>query len=129
MIELKCCLRLSESLILGVIVTVITPLGVGVINALDNIYTWIVFKQYAQELPFKYEHLKPYTSPHDRLIELGFELTVDVDWANMDFSHKFSKDEQRIIIYLHDKTVTVYEVGKEAIAIIPEYLEYLEEMK
>lgn len=108
---------------------VITPLGVGVINALDTIHACVVFKQYSQELPFKYEHLKPYTSPHDRLIELGFELTVDVDWANMAFSHKFSKDEQRITIYLYDKTVTTFEVCKEAIAIISEYLEYLEELK
>lgn len=108
---------------------VITPLGVGVINALDNIYAWIVFKQYPQELPFKYEHLKPYKTPHERLIDLGFTFDVDVDWANMDFSHKFSKDEQRITIYLYDKTVTTYEVCKEAIVIISEYLEYLEELE
>lgn len=72
-------------------------------------------------------YLKPYKTPHEKLIDLGFTFDVDVDWANMDFSHKFSKDEQRITIYLYDKTVTTYEVCKEAIVVLTEYLEWLEE--
>lgn len=112
-----------------------TPLGVGVLYTTQTINGFVKYKVEFEKSTLNFlasfveEELKPYKTPHEKLLDMGFEFAVDVDWANMDFSHKFSKDDQRITIYLYDKTVTTYEVCKEAIAVLTEYLEWLEEEK
>lgn len=109
---------------------VTTPLGVAVIKYyLGGNTTWLSFDENMAEIEFDIKYLKPYKTPHEKLLEMGFEFEEVLDWGNNPFSHNWIKDDQKITIYLSENTITTYEVCKEAIAVLTQYLEWLEESK
>lgn len=111
-----------------------TPFGKGIVTFLSNIgddeidSVWVSFKN-VPEIEFSINVIKPYKTPHERLLEMGFEFEEVLDWGNNPFCHNWRKDDQKITIYLSENTITTYEVCKEAIAVLTQYLEWLEEEK
>lgn len=68
-------------------------------------------------------------SAHEKLIEMGLRLKITKNYAGGVFSHEWwNKNDNRVIVfYINEKVTTVSEGSNEIMAIIPQYLEELEE--
>lgn len=110
-----------------------TPFGIAEIVFLHDIpIKWARVKipnNHEWLYSFNVDDLKPYKTPYEKLLEMGFEFEEVLDWGENPFCHNWRKDDQRITIYLSENTITTYEVCKEAIAVLTQYLEWLEEEK
>jgi len=71
----------------------------------------------------------PYRTAHEKLIEMGLTLKVTKNYAGGVFSHEWwnDNDDRVIVFYINEKVTTVYEGNNEIMAIIPQYLEELED--
>lgn len=112
-----------------------TQLGVGIIYTMQTTKDQVIYKVDFEKKKLNFlaafveEELKPYKTPHDKFVEMGFKFEEVLDWGGNPFSYNWRKDDQRITIYLSENTITTYEVCKEAIAVLTQYLEWLEEEK
>lgn len=126
-----------------------TPLGVGKVvgyHELYDIYLVDLNDEFTNK-QFKEYHLKPYKSPHDKLLSMGFEekihdKTVERETKNGDYK-QYVKYPFVILIDLNRKDFTTYTlyndsknnvddvswVSLELSRILTEYLEWLEEEK
>lgn len=79
----------------------------------------------------KGKDLKPYKTPHERLLELGLKLKITMNWYGSVFSHEWwNGDNIKVVVfYVYEKQTTVFEASNEIMRIIPDYLDWLEEEK
>lgn len=112
-----------------------TPLGVGVVKGIrhyqEPIYQIKFMDSNFKVLDFEENELKPYKTPHERLLEMGYELNDTQDYL-------LYYDGNRLTISIHKKTKVwvaylgvdgLVEVGLKLTKIMADYLEWLEEEK
>ena len=75
--------------------------------------------------------VQPYRTAHEKLIEMGLKLKITKNYADGVFSHEWwnENDYRVIVFYIDEKVTTVYEGNNEILAIIPQYLDEMEEKK
>lgn len=103
---------------------VTTPLGDGIVTFVDGEFVHTIVK--SKPLVWFDEELKPYKTPHEKLIEMGFEI--------YNSEHKINiTDNSLYYIIIHKKSKEVDSLGKpltfDLWKIFAEYLEWLEEQK
>lgn len=110
-----------------------TPFGIAEIVFLHDIpIKWARVKipnNHEWLYSFNVDDLKPYKTPHERLIEMGYELNDTQDYL-------LYYDGNRLTISIHKKTKVwvaylgvdgLVEVGLKLTKIMADYLEWLEE--
>ena len=100
-----------------------TPFGVCKVMNVDGLLIKVEHVGTLSEFELPIGMLSLYKTAHDKLLSMGFEFEEVLDWAKNPFSHNWKKDGQKITIYLFENTVTTYEVCKEAIEVLTQYLE------
>lgn len=105
-----------------------TPFGFGIVTFLSNIgndeidSVFVSFKN-APEIEFSIKSIKPYKNPHEKLIELGYEL---IQGVNLKI---YRHDKLMNFRVYDDNTISCNEIDLELAKIIKEYLEWLGEAK
>jgi len=101
-----------------------TPLGVGIITEKrvamrnsDIIYGVAVKGIFVN---FRSKQIKPYSTPHEKLIEMGYEFRDDGE------RHVFNHTEKPNIYFYFDGTASCVEITKDIALIVAQYLEELE---
>lgn len=69
------------------------------------------------------EDLKPYKTPHEKLLEMGYELDDRIDVKI------YRHDTLSYVRVYDDNTISCFEITLELLHILTDYLEWLEEQK
>lgn len=99
------------------------------IKSVDGIYTYFY--------KFMNKKLKPYKTPHERLIEMGFEVLDITHYANRDFTHYVHSKSGLCLnfqtknryYYIATKSLDSPNISLELSRIITDCLEWLGEEK
>lgn len=104
-----------------------TPLGVGVVKGIrqyqEPIYQIKFMDSNFMVLDFEENELKPYKTPHERLLDMGYEL---IQGANLKI---YRHDKLMNFRVYDDNTISCNEINLELSRILTDYLEWLEEEK
>lgn len=116
---------------------VVTPLGDGVVVGYNDTYDMYLvdLNDEFTNQQFKEYHLKPYKTPHERLLEMGFEMVLDeehftiFEHQELDYTIRVDKLWKGIGIHHYNDDPHYRYIYLELSRILTEYLEWLEEEK